>query len=252
MQYSLKAGLLLAGMLSPLASQALSASRADLAAFLGTTEEAIEAINPRLGEEAVDVTRGSALRRTLNVNAGDTLSFDWLFGTDEGTLGANSGVVDYAFFSVNGLLTRLASVNDHLVPSDGATTFDEYHAPDIVGAVPAFQPMAITFANSGLVTIGFAVVDAADTIVSSGLMLDNFRSETLQIDNAGFEDDPLFNLWEVIGDADAWTERPGATEGNVAAMLFSGNGPSEVPLPAGVWLMGSALATLGWRRHRRG
>ena len=87
MHYSLKAGLLLAGILSPLASQALTASRADLAAFLGTTKEAIEAINPRLGNEDVDVTRGSALRRTLNVNAGDTLTFDWLFGTDEGTSG---------------------------------------------------------------------------------------------------------------------------------------------------------------------
>ena len=63
--------------------------------------------------------------------------------------------------------------------------------------MPAFQAMGITFANSGLVTIGFAVVDVTDTIVSSGLILDNFRSATLQLDNAGFEDDLLFNLWEV-------------------------------------------------------
>jgi hypothetical protein len=251
MKQALKAGALVGGLLGAVVAHADTATKAELADFLGTTVEAIEAINPRFGVEGEEVTRGSAIRRSFQVNAGDTLSFDWLFGTDEGPLNAANDIVDFAFFAVNGLLDRLASSADPLAPS-GATLFTEYRVPDVLGSTPGFETFTVNFAESGTITLAFGVVDTTDIIVESGLILDNIQLNGALIDNGGFESDPLLDGWEVIGDATAWTDLPVAPEGNTAVVLMAGTGPVPVPLPAGVWLMGSALATLGWRRLRRG
>lgn len=249
MKHALHTGALLAGLFGAFLAHAETAPRADVADFLGTTVEAIEAINPRFGLEGEEVTRGSAIRRSFQVTAGDTLSFDWLFGTNEGPLNANNDIVDFAFFSVNGLLERLASSEETLVPS-GATIFTEYRVQG-VGSQAGFERFELSFAQSGPVTLGFAIVDTNDIVVESGLILDNIRLNGALLDNGGFESNPLLGGWEVLGDATAWSDLPVAPEGNVAVVLVAGTGPVPVPLPAGVWLMGSALATLGWRRLRR-
>lgn len=251
MNQALKAGALLSGLLGAAVAHAETATKAELADFLGVTVEAIEAINPRVGIEGEEVKRGSAIRRSFQVNAGDTLSFDWLFGTNEGTLNANDDIVDFAFFAVNGLLDRLASSADTLAPS-GATLFTEYRVQDVLGSTPGFERFNVNFVESGAITLAFAIVDTNDIIVESGLILDNIRLNGSLLDNGGFESDPLLAGWEVLGDATAWTDVPVAPEGNAAVLLLSGTGPVPIPLPAGVWLMGSALATFGWRRLRRG
>ena len=261
--YPLRAALLLVSIATPLASYALSAPRDEVAAFLATPLDAIEAINPRHGQappseiETRDFTRGSAIRRTFSVAAGDTLSFDWFFGTDEGAQGANNDIIDFAFYSLNGAPTLLASVDDPLELAHNSP-FTEQLLPLTAGGSDYFRTVDLAFDTAGDYTLGFAVVDTVDTVVESGLVLDNFRVNGNLVDNGGFETNAFdgtqttFPGWETLGDVSVWDNDPVAPEGNVGAALRSGDfEPNPVPLPAGVWLLGSALATFGWRRRRR-
>lgn len=99
---------------------------------------------------------GSILKQTFNVNAGDTLSFNWNFFTNETNAGS-----DYAFISVNGVLTKLASASNATLASvpyalsTGAGVFSQ------------------TFAAASSITLAFGVVDLTDYNSTSALWLDN-------------------------------------------------------------------------------
>lgn len=254
--------LLVAGTTTSFASQAMPAPIEDVATFLGTTLEALQAINPMTGGQIDDrgmpgiMTQGVAMARTLSVKAGDTLSFDWFFGTDEGPLGAGNGVIDFALFSVNGALTRLATVDDSLEPA-ASSAFIEQIAPLSNGDY--FRSQTVTFDSAGNYTVGFAVVDVVDTAVRTTLVLDNVRLNGELFDNSGFEDfgsenAPVYPFWQALGSPRPWNALPGVTEGTYGVALISADGgstPAPVPLPAGAWLFGSALGALGWRARRR-
>lgn len=102
---------------------------------------------------------GSAIWRTVNVNVGDILRFDWLLATNEVGVEARP---DYAFLSVDGDITRIASVAD-------ATS-----AP-----IPAFladtgiRSFEYVFARGGAVQLAFGVVDVGDFGVTTALAIDN-------------------------------------------------------------------------------
>ena len=91
---------------------------------------------------------GSALRQTLAVRAGDTLSFDWGLGSNEDPL---IGMNDYAFVVIGGVLTVLDDVFTGL----GSGRFTH------------------TFATAGSVDLVFGVVDTGDYVGSSWLSIDN-------------------------------------------------------------------------------
>lgn len=257
----LQSTVLTACLALPLASHALSAPGTDVASFLGTSLEDMEAINPTGASsgagEPSEVTRGTAMRRTLTVSAGDVLRFDWFFGTDEGPNGANNDIIDFAFFSVGGSLSLLASALDPSeVPADGSPFTDQL-LPLTEGGTDYFRTLSVTFNADGEVLIGFAVVDVSDTIVESGLIVDNVTLNGNLLGNGGFEDNlvdgntVLFDGWETLGDVGLWENQPPTTEGNVGALLMSGNfAPDPVPVPAAVWLFGSAIGALAWRRRR--
>lgn len=105
---------------------------------------------------AVDsASEGSLLKQIFNVDAGDTLSFDWNFFTNEG-VGA-----DYAFVSINGNVTTLASVA----------------AADVAGVTYAWSTgvtaFSQVFAAATTVDLAFGVVDRSDYTVTSALTIDN-------------------------------------------------------------------------------
>lgn len=99
---------------------------------------------------------GSVLKQTFNVNAGDTLSFNWNFFTNETSTGA-----DYAFVSINGALTTLAT------PLDAANSSLPY------AYTTGFQTFSQTFDAASSVTLAFGVVDVNDYNVTSALWFDN-------------------------------------------------------------------------------
>ena len=114
-----------------------------------------------LGSTGLDVSvsdvayEGSAIMQTFNVNAGDTLSFNYKFLTNEGSF------LDYAFYTINGVKFNLAQVAN-------ATN---------VSSPFQFETGLLTgnhlFAASGSVTLGFGVVDIGDFSATSALEIDN-------------------------------------------------------------------------------
>lgn len=93
---------------------------------------------------------GSALKQTLAVKAGDTLSFDWLFSSQEDP---PSGMNDVAFVLIGQSLFTLADVFGGATGSHFSTTF---------GA-------------DGNVDLAFGIVDVNDYVGTSSLSLANIR-----------------------------------------------------------------------------
>lgn len=94
-------------------------------------------------------------------------------------------------------------------------------------------------------------MDVGDTIFESGLVIDNLKLNDLgAVTNGGFEDLSPFAQWEGVGNFELWNDLPLPTEGLNAALLFSSDGASEVPLPAGVWFLGSAIVAIARSRRR--
>lgn len=112
---------------------------------------------------------GSAIKRTINVKAGDVLKFAWNFQTNETALATDpwrGSFVDYSFFSVDGQLTKLADINN--ATANLGSIFDKE---------TGVQNYEYTFNNAGTYTVALGVVDIDDFNVSSGLSLENVRSE---------------------------------------------------------------------------
>lgn len=101
---------------------------------------------------------GSLIKQTFTVNAGDTLSFQWNFLSNEGT----SGQPDFGFVVINGALTQLGSVAQASV-TPGLNGF---------AAQTGWNTFSQTFANAGSVTLALGVVDANDVVTTSALMVD--------------------------------------------------------------------------------
>jgi hypothetical protein len=101
-------------------------------------------------------TEGSALKLTLTVNAGDILTFDW------NVLTHDSMGLDYAFFTVNGVVVN--TLSSALATNAAAGAF---------GNETGFATMNYEFTSSGLVEIAFGVADMTDYIGTSTLMVGN-------------------------------------------------------------------------------
>lgn len=96
---------------------------------------------------------GSELKQTFSVNAGDKLSFDWNFFTNE----AVNASPDFAFFSINGVSTQLASSANATIASvpyafsTGKSTFSQ------------------TFTLAATLSLVFGVTGVTDYNVTSAL-----------------------------------------------------------------------------------
>ena len=103
---------------------------------------------------------GSALRQTLGVQAGDTLSFDWRLGTNEDPL---AGMNDYAFVVIGGVLTVLDDVFTGL----GSGRFTH------------------TFGAAGSVDVVFGVIDTGDYVGSSWLSINTVQLSATTVPEPG-------------------------------------------------------------------
>ena len=128
-----------------------------LEAFLGLAPGSLD----NLGNG--NATFGSAIRQTFTGRAGDILTFDWNFLTNEFTDPSNS-FNDFSFVSL-GLLSELADTRLPIFLGS-PTPFNEE---------TGFRTFSFTIPTTGTYVLGLGVTDVGDTVVDSGLLVDNVR-----------------------------------------------------------------------------
>lgn len=133
---------------------AQTANIIDLAKFLGVESE-------RLNERG-EVFEGSAMKTSFTVEAGDTLTFDWNFLSDDFHAQNN----DFAFFT-------LSTLEDIKLADTFSSFSNSLNNPTSFLRQTGFNTASYTFATAGTYTFGVGVVDVGDGSVDSGLMIDN-------------------------------------------------------------------------------
>ncbi len=128
-----------------------------VAASLGVTGPTI------LGLGQGTPTNGTGLSQSVTVNAGDVLSFDWNFVSDE--LNELVSFNDFTFFTIDSTAYFLASRN--------ASTFNIVSPPSGFDGQTGWSSSSHTFSSAGTHTIGFAVFNVGDAGHNSALLLDN-------------------------------------------------------------------------------
>lgn len=107
-------------------------------------------------------TNGSGMSQVLTVAAGDVLSFDWNFLTDE--LDEAATFNDFGFFTISGTAYLLASRN--------SSTFNTVSPPAGFDGQTDWQSQSYTFTSAGTYTLGFGVFNVGDSGHNSVLLLD--------------------------------------------------------------------------------
>lgn len=133
---------------------AQTANIVDLAKFINVE---VARLN-KMGE----VFEGSAMKTSLTVEAGDTLTFDWNFLTDDFQASNN----DFAFFT-------LSASGDTILADTFSTFSNSLNNPTSFLQQTGFQTANYTFTTAGTYTFVVGVVDVGDGSVDSGLMIDN-------------------------------------------------------------------------------
>ncbi|MBD2773450.1 PEP-CTERM sorting domain-containing protein [Iningainema tapete] len=108
---------------------------------------------------------GSAIQQTFTAKAGDRLSFDWNFLTNEATPNSD-GFNDFAFVLINGEVYKLADTFSSFF-SSSANEFD---------TETGFNTFSYDVTTDSI-TLGFGVLDTGDKMMGSGLIIDNVKLE---------------------------------------------------------------------------
>ncbi|BAY50012.1 peptidase domain-containing protein (plasmid) [Scytonema sp. HK-05] len=108
-----------------------------------------------------DVTQGSAIRQTFTANAGDILTVDWNFLTNEGAQVFPHN--DFSFVSISSQSELADTTFSSSVTSLTTQFFEE----------TGFQTFSFTIPTTGTYTLGLGVADVGDDSIDSGLLIDN-------------------------------------------------------------------------------
>jgi len=106
---------------------------------------------------------GTGISQSINVAAGDVLTFDWNFVTDE--LTEDPMYNDFAFFTISGSAYLLASRN--------SSTYDTTSPPSGFEGQTDWATETYTFPTAGTYTLGFGVFNVGDAGYNSALLLDS-------------------------------------------------------------------------------
>ena len=112
-----------------------------------------------------NTTGGSSFKRSITVNAGDTLRFDWDFVTQD-----YMPYNDVSFVSITG--------NSLIFLADVSTTTTSVNMTSNAFAFThqtGYNTYTYVFATGGTYTLGFGVFNRIDNVVLSGLIIDKVR-----------------------------------------------------------------------------
>jgi hypothetical protein len=106
---------------------------------------------------------GTGISQSITVSAGDVLTFDWNFVTDE--LTEPTMYNDFGFFTVDGSAYLLASRN--------SSTYDTVSPPAGFEGQTDWATQSYTFSAAGTYQVGFGVFNVGDAGYDSALLLDS-------------------------------------------------------------------------------
>lgn len=106
------------------------------------------------------VDEGSAIKQTITAKAGDVLSFDWNFLTEEPSNSPNN---DFALFTVAGSFDQLADTSSPFL------AFSYTVFPNETG----YQTKTYQIPIDGTYILGFGVADVNNSNINSALLIDN-------------------------------------------------------------------------------
>ena len=134
---------------------------------------------------SINATEGSALKATTNAKAGDTITFDYSFSTND-----YQPFKDFAFFSINGTANKIAAVGED-VPNFGSK----------IGSVSYTLSEQDFIGDSNEVVLGIGVMDALDNVVDTQLSVENIaissgggggeQPDAPEVTQYGFIDDSM-------------------------------------------------------------
>ncbi|MBV6623295.1 MAG: hypothetical protein KI793_10225 [Rivularia sp. (in: Bacteria)] len=136
-----------------------SVEESDLSEFFDLSSSTLDAL---LGGNA---TEGSGIKQQFTAQAGDILEFDYTLLTNEAT--PSKTFNDTAFFSLGKFVQKLSDTSDPTFSSDkNVKGYSE--ATDT-------QSLKILISEAGTYDLGFGIVDLTDTIVNSGILIDDVK-----------------------------------------------------------------------------
>lgn len=138
-----------------------SVSEANLETFLGVENGSLDSLGHG------NVTQGSAMQTTFTANAGDIISFQWNFLTDE--LDQHVIYNDFAFTTLSSASTLVVRNQASFVPTVAAGFDGE----------TGFKTFSTQLSTTGTHTLGIGVVDVQDNVVASALLVDNVSITTI-------------------------------------------------------------------------
>ncbi|WP_196520608.1 hypothetical protein [Nostoc sp. WHI] len=116
------------------------------------------------------VTKGSTIQQTFTGQAGDILSFDWNFLTNE--VLPPVPFSDFSFVSItpssDGSISSLLELGD-VSEAASATSLTEFFEET------GFQTFSFKLPNTGTYSLGVGVINVGDSIFDSGLLVDNIK-----------------------------------------------------------------------------
>jgi hypothetical protein len=137
------------------------------------------------------VMNGSAIMQTINVSAGDTLSFDYNFLTNApspATVGYLNALDPFAFVTA----PTLTDIADNYSSLGAATPQSGFLYQT------GYTPISLTFTTGGTYSFGIGVVDVTTDQYSSALEVTNFALSSGSITNGSFSTGD-FTGWSTIG-----------------------------------------------------
>jgi hypothetical protein len=157
-----------------------SVEESDLSEFLDLTSGSLDALLEG------NATEGSGIKQTFTAQAGDILEFDYRLLTNEAT--PSTTFNDSAFFALgksvdNPLDQPVDDIIGNSVRNFGlelADTFDTTFSEDnqlVEGYSEATdgKTVRVAISEAGTYELGFGIVDLSDSIVDSGLLLDDVK-----------------------------------------------------------------------------
>jgi hypothetical protein len=138
---------------------------ATVAAFLGTTAAQLQAANVPTPGAAIN--SGSAIRQTVAVAAGDVLTFNWNFLSNE--FAGQTTFNDASFLVVTLPGAAPILLGNTFTPASGPAP------PGFIFQTGYQTFTSAPFTSAGNVTVGVAVFNVGDNAFASALLVDNFR-----------------------------------------------------------------------------